>query len=46
MLQLRNASREEVPEDRPVDTNDDWARKPGVNFALLDNYLVSKKSED
>lgn len=33
-----------VPPDRPIDTNDDWARVPGVNFALLDNMKVSKKS--
>ena len=32
-----------VPEDRPIDFNDDWARRPGVNFALLDNMKVSKK---
>lgn len=32
-----------VPEDRPVDNNDDWARKPGVNFALLDNMKIPKK---
>ena len=34
-----------VPNDRPVDNNDDWARKPNVNFALLDNMKVSKKSD-
>jgi hypothetical protein len=34
-----------VPTDRPVDNNDDWARKPTINFALLDNMKVSKKSE-
>jgi hypothetical protein len=28
----------DVPPDRPIDTNDDWARKPNVNFALLDNF--------
>jgi hypothetical protein len=33
----------EVPEDRPIDNNDDWARIPGINFALLDNMKVSKK---
>lgn len=32
----------EVPIDRPIDNNDDWARKPNVNFALLDNMKVSK----
>ena len=29
----------DVPADRLVDTNDDQARIPGVNFALMDNYL-------
>ena len=33
-----------VPSDRPIDNNDDWARKPNVNFALLDNMKVSKKA--
>lgn len=33
---------EEVPADRPIDTNDDWARTPGVNFALLDNHTSRK----
>ena len=33
-----------VPSERPVDYNDDWARKPNINFALLDNMKVSKKS--
>jgi hypothetical protein len=32
-----------VPTDRPIDKNDDWARKPNVNFALLDNMKYSKK---
>jgi hypothetical protein len=32
-----------VPSERPIDNNDDWARKPLVNFALLDNMKVSKK---
>ena len=36
---------ESVPKDRPIDNNDDWARKPNVNFALLDNMKVSKKSQ-
>ena len=31
-----------VPEDRPVDSNDDYARTPKINFALLDN-LKNKK---
>ena len=33
-----------VPKERPIDNNDDWARKPSINFALLDNMKVSKKS--
>lgn len=33
-----------VPTDRPIDNNDDWARKSGINFALLDNMKVPKKS--
>jgi len=33
-----------VPIERPIDTNDNWARKPKINFALLDNMKVSKKS--
>ncbi len=32
----------DVPKGMPVDTNDDLARKPGVNFALLDNHLNKK----
>jgi len=35
-----------VPTDRPIDNNDDWARKPTINFALIDNMKVSKKSVD
>lgn len=31
-------SRMLVPTDRPIDTNDDYARMKGVNFALVDNY--------
>jgi hypothetical protein len=38
-------SPEEVPSDRPIDTNDDWARKPNINFALLDN-MKNKKNEN
>jgi hypothetical protein len=34
---------DKVPLDRPVDCNDDFARKTGINFALLDNMKVSKK---
>lgn len=37
-------SRESVPKDRPIDNNDDWARKSNINFALLDNMKVPKKS--
>ena len=29
---------ESVPDDRQIDTNDDWARVPNQNFALLDNF--------
>jgi len=32
-----------VPNDRPIDNNDDWARKPKIDFALLDNMKVPKK---
>jgi hypothetical protein len=28
----------DVPNELPIDTNDDWARKPKINFALVDNY--------
>jgi len=34
---------EEVPINRPIDTNDNYARIPNVNFALLDNMKYSKK---
>lgn len=34
----------EVPENRPIDINDDYARKALINFALLDNMKVNKKS--
>lgn len=30
-----------VPSDRPIDTNDHFARIPVVNFALLDNFRKS-----
>jgi hypothetical protein len=33
-----------VPSDRPIDVNDDWARKQYINFALLDNIKYSKKN--
>lgn len=38
-------SADQVPQDRPIDNNDDWARKPLINFALLDNMKVPKKSK-
>ncbi len=34
---------EEVPTNRPIDTNDNYARMRNVNFALLDNMKYSKK---
>ena len=37
------AELEEVPSNRPIDTNDNYARIPNVNFALLDNMKFSKK---
>jgi len=37
------AELEEVPTNRPIDTNDHYARIPKVNFALLDNMKYSKK---
>ena len=37
------AELEEVPSNRPIDTNDSYARIPNVNFALLDNMKYSKK---
>ena len=37
------ASVEEVPANRPIDTNDKFARIPNINFALLDNMKYSKK---
>ena len=33
----------DVPRDRPIDNNDDWARKPKINFALLDNHKNKRK---
>ena len=36
------AELEEVPSNRPIDTNDSFARIPNVNFALLDNMKYSK----
>ncbi len=34
-----------VPDNRPIDNNDDYARMKNVNFALLDNNKISKKSD-
>jgi len=31
-------NKEAVPAERPIDTNDDYARLKAVNFALLDNF--------
>lgn len=33
----------DVPTGMPIDTNDDYARTPNVNFALLDNNKIPKK---
>jgi hypothetical protein len=38
-------SKDLVPEGMPIDTNDDYARIPNINFALLDNNKVSKKEK-
>jgi hypothetical protein len=35
----------DVPKNRPIDTNDDYARLKEINFALLDNLKYSKKNE-
>ena len=37
------AELEEVPTNRPIDTNDHYARITKVNFAFLDNMKYSKK---
>jgi hypothetical protein len=37
------ANLELVPKERPIDKNDDYARKPIINFALLDNMKNKKK---
>lgn len=34
---------EDVPEEREVDYNDDLARIPDLNFALLDNSKLNKE---
>ncbi len=39
------ARKEDVPPDRPIDFNDDWARKHRKNFALLDNLKNSKQKQ-
>jgi len=36
-------SLDDVPDGMPVDNNDDWARKPDISFALLDNFKNKKK---
>ena len=36
--------KEDVPIGMPIDRNDDYARIPKVNFALLDNMKNSKKA--
>lgn len=33
-----------VPSERPIDNNDKWARTKAINFALLDNFKIPKKS--
>jgi len=33
----------EVPKGMPIDTNDNWARTPIINFALIDNYSKPTK---
>jgi len=35
----------EVPIERPIDKNDDYARIKNINFALLDNMKFSKKNK-
>lgn len=35
----------ELAHDRPVDTNDDLARTPGVSFYLIDNFAGKKSSK-
>lgn len=36
---------ENVPNDRPIDTNDDKARIPRLNFALVDNFTIGKSKQ-
>lgn len=38
-------SLEEVEDGRPVDVNDDYARIPDINFALIDNFTIGKKQQ-
>jgi hypothetical protein len=33
----------EVPQNIPIDTNDDYARMPLINFGLIDNYAKKPK---
>lgn len=40
---FRSAS--EINDGRPIDTNDDYARIPDVNFALIDNFAIGKKHQ-
>lgn len=35
----------DVPDFVPIDNNDDWARQPSVNFALLDNNVYKKRDQ-
>lgn len=35
----------EIPIERPIDKNDDYARIKNINFALLDNMKFSKKDK-
>lgn len=38
-------SKDEIMDGRPVDINDDLARTPIVNFALIDNNIVGKQKQ-
>lgn len=35
----------DVEDQRPVDTNDDYARIPLINFALIDNNVIGKQKQ-
>jgi hypothetical protein len=37
------ANKFDVPDSLPIDTNDDYARTPNINFALIDNYAKPSK---